>query len=142
MRLPFLNWIAFGSIEMSKRYTSPGLSGSAFVCRWEGSISVECFSSKARCDARRQPFVTTWNPGLRPFARSSGDCGYCSESLMTKSVSLAVDDAYSVSLIGPAISRSFSSGGVVKVSTRRAGSQFGGPDGPKPTTPLTQPGLG
>src|SRR6476620_11118146 len=44
--------------------------------------------------------------------------------------------------MGPAISRSFSSGGVVKVSTRRAGSQFGGPDGPKPTTPLTQPGFG
>src|SRR5260221_4956260 len=33
-----------------------------------------------------------------------------------------------------------SSGGVVRVSTRRAGSQFGGPEGPKPTTPLTQPG--
>src|SRR5213076_2967680 len=96
----------------------------------------------ARCDARSQPFVTTWNAGLIPFARSSADCGNCSDSLMTKSVSRAVDEAKSTSLIGPAISRSFSSGGVVKVSTRRAGSQFGGPDGPKPTTPLTQPGLG
>ena len=61
---------------------------------------------------------------------------------MTKSVSRCVDDAYSTSLIGPAISRSLSSGGVVNVSTRRAGSKFGGPDGPKPTTPLTQPGFG
>src|SRR5258706_2532437 len=77
-----------------------------------------------------------------PFARSSGDCGYCSESLMTKSVSFCVDEAYSTSLIGPAISRSFSSGALVKVSTRRGGSKFGGPEGPKPTTPLTQPGFG
>ena len=61
---------------------------------------------------------------------------------MTKSVSRAVDEACSTSLIGPAISRSFSSGAVVKVSTRRGGSKFGGPEGPKPTTPLTQPGFG
>src|SRR5438067_282105 len=47
-----------------------------------------------------------------------------------------------MSLIGPAISRSFSSGAVVNVSTRRAGSKLGGPDGPNPTTPLTQPGFG
>src|SRR6185295_19730137 len=77
-----------------------------------------------------------------PFARSSADCGNCSESLTMKSVSLRVDDAYRTSLMGPAISRSLSNAGLQNVRTRRAGSKFGGPEGPKPTTPLTQPGFG
>src|SRR4051812_24861965 len=75
-----------------------------------------------------------------PFARSSAGCGICSDTLTKKSVSGAVEDACSTSLIGPAISRSFASGGVVHVSTRRAGS--GCMFGPKPTTPNIQPGSG
>jgi hypothetical protein len=55
-------------------------------------------------------------------------------------MSSRVDEPYSVSRIGPAISRSRASGAVVKVSTRRGGS--GALAGPKPTTPIIQPGLG
>jgi len=41
---------------------------------------------------------------------------------MKKSVSVLVDDAYKISSIGPVTCVSRSSGGVVKVSTRRTGS--------------------
>ena len=50
-------------------------------------------------------------------------------------VSIAVDEAKSLSTIGPVTSRSFSSGALVKVSTRRTASTR--PSGPMMATPLT-----